>query len=160
MQGYNINTSKTVLIITSNIYFQFKRENTKKFPQHKHRLFSSCTLFECVFLSCQIHVLWREPALCSCPNVNKLFARNRRDIWRSSDCNGIRTYNHLVRKRTLNHSANLVKWLGCVVSTGLHGVFDYVLLSYHVHVLELITVCSCLNVNEHTDKYSEYSSII
>ena len=28
-----------------------------------------------------------------------------------SDCNGIRTHNHLIRKRTLNHLASLAKWL-------------------------------------------------
>ena len=28
-----------------------------------------------------------------------------------SDSNGIRTHNHLVRKRTLNHLASLAKWL-------------------------------------------------
>ena len=36
-------------------------------------------------------------------NVKELLARNRRDIWSLSDCNETRTYNHLVRKRTLNH---------------------------------------------------------
>ena len=38
------------------------------------------------------------------------------------------THNHLVHKRTLNHSAKLAKWLSCVVSTYLYG-----------H----LTVCSC-----------------
>ena len=28
-----------------------------------------------------------------------------------SDCNGTRTHNHLIRKRTLNHLAKLAKWL-------------------------------------------------
>ena len=62
----------TDLIITFHIYFQYKRENTKKFPQHKHRLFLSCTLFECVFLSCQIRVLWSESTLCSEPTTQPI----------------------------------------------------------------------------------------
>ena len=33
-------------------------------------------------------------------------------------CNGIRTHNHLVRKRTLNYLAKLTKWLSCVVHPG------------------------------------------
>ena len=32
-----------------------------------------------------------------------------------SDCNGTRTHNHLVRKRTLHHLAKLAKWLSFVV---------------------------------------------
>ena len=36
-------------------------------------------------------------------NVKGLLAQNRRDIWSLSDSNGIRTHNHLVPKRTLNH---------------------------------------------------------
>ena len=35
-------------------------------------------------------------------------ARNRCDIWSLSDSNGIRTHNHLVRKRTLNHLVDCV----------------------------------------------------
>ena len=38
-----------------------------------------------------------------CLNVKELLARSRREIWRWSDCNWIRTHNHLVHKRTLNH---------------------------------------------------------
>ena len=35
----------------------------------------------------------------------------------SSDCNGIRTHNHLVRKRTLRHLASLAKWLSVRLKT-------------------------------------------
>ena len=38
-----------------------------------------------------------------------------------SDSNGIRTHNHLARKRTLNHLTKLTKWLSCVVSTYLYS---------------------------------------
>ena len=46
-----------------------------------------------------------------------------------SECNWTRTYNHLVRKQTLNH---LAKWLSCVMSTYLYGAFDYVFIMSHM----------------------------
>ena len=52
--------------------------------------------------------------------------------------NGIRTYNHLVRKRTLNHLVKLAKWLSCVVSTYRYGAIDSMLLSCHVRISEWI----------------------
>ena len=39
--------------------------------------------------------------------MKELFAQNRHRIWNLGDSNGIRTHNHLVRKRTLNHLAKL-----------------------------------------------------
>ena len=42
-----------------------------------------------------------------CLNVKELLARSRRYIWSLSDSNEIRTHNHLVHKRTLNHLAKL-----------------------------------------------------
>ena len=54
------------------------------------------------------------------------------------DCNGTRTHNYLVCKRTLNHLANLAKWLSCVVSTSLYGTFDCMFLSCHMRVSEWI----------------------
>ena len=56
-------------------------------------------------------------------NVNELLGRNRRNIRRLSDCNTTRTHNHLARKRKLNHSAKLMKWLSRVMSTYLSGAF-------------------------------------
>ena len=52
----------------------------------------------------------------SCLNVKELLAWNRREIWGLSNCNGTRTQNHSVRKRTLSHLDKLangwvVKWL-------------------------------------------------
>ena len=55
----------------------------------------------------------------------------------SSDCNGTRTHNYLARKRKLNHLAKLAKWLSCVVSIYLYGVFDCMFLC-HVRVSEWI----------------------
>ena len=49
-----------------------------------------------------------------CLNVKELLAWSRHHIWSLSDSNVIRTQNHLVRKRTLNHLAKLrlqTKWL-------------------------------------------------
>ena len=41
------------------------------------------------------------------PECRELLARKRRDILSLSDCNRIRTLNHLIRKWTLNHLAKL-----------------------------------------------------
>ena len=60
---------------------------------------------------CSCHVTYAfqsERTLYSCLNVKELLARSRHEIWRLSDSNWIRTQNHLVHKRILNH---LVKWL-------------------------------------------------
>ena len=49
-----------------------------------------------------------------CLNVKELLAWSRHHIWSLSDSNVIRTQNHLVRKRRLNHLAKLrlqTKWL-------------------------------------------------
>ena len=47
--------------------------------------------------------------LCVVVCVIVFFCSKRRDIWSWSDCNGILTQNHLVRKRSLNHLSKLVK---------------------------------------------------
>ena len=59
---------------------------------------------------CSYHVKYAfqsESTLYNCMNIKELLARNRYYIWSLSDCSRTRTYNHLVRKWTLN---NLVKW--------------------------------------------------
>ena len=45
------------------------------------------------------------------PEWEELLPRNRRDIWRLSDSNGVRIHNNLVWKRTLNHLSKRAKWL-------------------------------------------------
>ena len=60
---------------------------------------------------CHYHITYAfqsESTLYSCLNIKELLARKRRDIWSLSDINGIRTHNHLVRKRTPNYLAKLV----------------------------------------------------
>ena len=39
------------------------------------------------------------------------------DVWSWSDCNGIRTHNHLVYKQTLIHLVSLAKWLSVRLRT-------------------------------------------
>ena len=73
-----------------------------------------CTLSDKLgaLIVCSYHVTYAfqsKSTLYVCLNVKELFARNRRDICSLSDCNGTRIHNHLVRKRTLNHLANLTK---------------------------------------------------
>ena len=71
---------------------------------------------------CSYHIMYAlqsDSTLYSRLNVKKLLFQNRRDIWSLSDCNGTRTDNHLVHKRTINRLARLPKWLSCVVSTCL-----------------------------------------
>ena len=95
--------------------------------------------FGCVFLSCHIYLFENEFTLCSCLNAKELLAWNRRDIGSLSDCNGIGAHDHLVRKQTLNHLANVTKWLSCDVIIYLYGAFNSVFLSSHIRVLEWIT---------------------
>ena len=71
-------------------------------------------------------------------NVQKLVARNRRDIWSLSDCSEILTQNFIVRKRTLKHFAELTKWLSWIVSTSLYDALDCMLLSCHIGISEWI----------------------
>ena len=78
---------------------------------------------------CFYHVMYAfqsESTLCSCLNVKELLAWSRREIWNLSDCNWIRTHNHLVykctvnhlvHKGTLNHLASLAKWLSVCLWT-------------------------------------------
>ena len=71
-------------------------------------------------------------------NIKELLCSNMRYILSLSDCNGTRTYNLLVYKRTLSHLAKLTKWLNCVLSTYLYGVFHFMFLSCHVRISEWI----------------------
>ena len=64
-------------------------------------------------------------------NVKELLAWNKRDMWSFSDCNGIRTHKHLVRKRTLIHLYKLVslaKWLSVLLQTWLLILFTNVVV--------------------------------
>ena len=77
-----------------------------------------------------------------------------------SDCNGIRTHNHLVRKRTLNHLGKLGFLLTIELRFEYLSVwcifviiicyFIYVHLCYHVPYAfqSESTLYSCLNIKE------------
>ena len=59
---------------------------------------------------CSDHITYTfqsESTLYICPNVKELLARGRHKIWSLSECNWIRTHNHLVHKQTLNHLATV-----------------------------------------------------
>ena len=61
---------------------------------------------------CYCHVtcaFQSQTTLYSYLNVKDLLARSRKEIWSLSDYNWTRTQNHSVRKRTLNHLANLTR---------------------------------------------------
>ena len=49
-----------------------------------------------------------------CLNLEEPLVRNRRRIWRLRDSNEIRTHNHQVHKRTLNHLAKLASLAKCL----------------------------------------------
>ena len=57
-----------------------------------------------------------------------------------NDWNWTRTQSPLVRKRTLNHFAQLAKWLSCVLCTYLYSAFDCLFLSRHVRISEWIHI--------------------
>ena len=101
-----------------------------------------------VFYYHDTHTCQSESTFYSCLDVKELLARNRRDIWSLSGSNGTQTHNHLVRKRTLNNLAKLVKWLSCVVSTicTVHLVVCYYYVAYGFQSES--TLYNCLNIKE------------
>ena len=132
MRLYSITFFVAAMNLSVNLYprniYQLKVSNRNNRKRSERWLYDYHVAY--VFLS--------ESTLYSCLNVRELFARSRCDIWSLSDSNGIRSHNHLVRRRTLDHLAKLAKWLCCVVSTQLYGAFDCMLLSCHVRGLEWI----------------------
>ena len=69
-------------------------------------------------------------------------------------CNndGIRTYIHYVRKRTLNHLAKLIKCLSCAVSTYLYGAFHNIQSNapYRQMLNHLVSLTKYLSVHLRT----------
>ena len=69
-------------------------------------------MFTVHFTLCSSQVMYafqNEPELYSCMNVKELLARNRHDTFNLNNCNGTRTQNNSVRKRTLNHLLKFAK---------------------------------------------------
>ena len=82
---------------------------------------------------CSSHVTYSfqsESTLPSCLNVKENLARNRHKIWSLSVCNGTRTHNHLVCKRTFNHLAKLASLAKCL-SIRLRTKWLYVPVQLH-----------------------------
>ena len=95
-----------------------------------------------------MHMCQSESTLHSCLNVKEPFALNKRDIWSLSNCNGIGTHNHLVRKQTVNllvKLANDSAMLWVLICT-----VHLTVCSYHVtYVFQSeSTLYSCLNFKE------------
>ena len=80
--------------------------------------------------------------------VKELLAQNKGNIWSLNDWNGTQTHIHLACKWTLNHLAKLAKYMSCVGSTYLHGVFDSMLLSCNMWKSEWIHTLHFVNVKE------------
>ena len=116
----------------------FVDENSTNWPNWPNDWAKLCVLIFRMYLtvgSCHVkYALQSESTLSSCLNVKEILARKIRKIWSLSDCNWTRTQNHLVCKRTLNHSAKLTKWLSWVVSIYLYDVSDCIFFSCHVRV--------------------------
>ena len=108
-----------------------------KLAKWLHCAASTCLYgaFDCVLYHAT-YAPQSESTLHSCLNVKELVARNRCEIRSLSYCNSTRTYNHLVRKPTLNHLAKLARWFSCVVRTYLYGAFHCMFSSCYVRVLE------------------------
>ena len=64
------------------------------------------------------------------------------------DSNGIRTHNHLVRKRTLNHLAKLAKWLSCCEYLSVRCIWLYVIIMSHTSFRVNLLSKICLNFKE------------
>ena len=105
--------------------------------------YNSFSVSDGMLLTCHVRIS-REFRLYSCLNVKELLVRNNRNIWRLSESNGIRIHNQLVRKRTLNYLAKLAKWFSWVVSFYLHGAFNCMLSSCHIHLYSESALYICL----------------
>ena len=141
---------------------QFVKEHSTIWPNWENDVAVFWVLICTVNLtvwSCHVtYAFQSESTLDSCLNVKKLFARSRREIWRLSDCNWTRTQNHLVLKRTLNHLAELAKWLSCVLITYLYGAFDCKFLSCHVRAFQSESTLYRVTWQEHTVNSITYAT--
>ena len=95
-----------------------------------------------------MHMCQSESTLHSYLKVKKPLAWNRRHIWSLSDCNGIRTHNHLVRKQTVNLLVKLAN--DSAVLWVLICTVHLTVCLYHVtYVFQSeSTLYSCLNFKE------------
>ena len=87
-------------------------------PENSQICNFSVTILLCLHVIVMSRTSFRaNPHSIVCLNVKKLLARTRCHIWSLSKSKGIRTHNHLVRKWTFNHLAELAKWLNVRLQT-------------------------------------------
>ena len=87
-------------------------ERQKVFSAENSTFVRLCCFLRVINSNSFFHLAFHsESRLYTCLTVKELLAQKRHDIWSLSDSNGIRTHNHLVRKRTLNHLAKLAKFV-------------------------------------------------
>ena len=84
-------SSKDLFIFAENAHFMWV-DLDRNADQYKQLIACSCHV---------TYVSQSESTLYSCLNVKELLPRNRREIWRLSDCNWTWTQSHLVRKWTI-----------------------------------------------------------
>ena len=93
-----------------------------------------------------------ESTVYSCLNVKELLSRNRRDIWRLGDSNGIRTHHQLVRKWTLNHLPKWVKWHASIIRpiclNGWEFVYELSGCGFHIVTVTWTSVITPVSSNE------------
>ena len=115
--------------------------NNQPFHQTHQMIEQCCEIFSVWWIWLHAFTMSRKnftvnPHSIVCLNVKELLVRSRHHIWNLGKNNETSTQTHLICKRTLNHLAKLAKWLRNVVTTYVYSVFDCILFSSHVRVLE------------------------
>ena len=82
-----------------------------------------CGVFDCIFLSCQVHVSEWIHTL-KLPECQGTSFFKQAQYLKFKSLQWARTHNHLVHKQNLNHLAKLTKWLSCVVSSYMYDAFE------------------------------------
>ena len=125
-------TMQIFLAMNYLILMSEKFVHLRKRQKHVPRIFFSTRRSNWIHVTvCSYHVTYAfqsESTHYSCLNVKELLAQSRRENWSLIDCNWTRTHNHLVHKRTLNHSSP-------VAVTWIHVLRKY--LSNYVYLKDL-----------------------
>ena len=98
------------------------------------KFFNICVLFQCMVYWINFQNMYTFTYQKTLLHTLLLLVFKIVEILQFIDCNWIRTHNHLVHKRTLNHLAKLAKWLSCVVSTYLYGAFERCICTVHLWI--------------------------
>ena len=108
-----------------------------------------------VFLSWHTHILLWIYTL----NVKKFLARNKRDIWNFSNCNGIWTHNCLVRKRTPSHLAKLAKLASLVKWFSVHLRTTWLSVRILFQSLRLVNLFVLSSVKNHLSEWKSRTQL-